>query len=861
MVGWIGRTMSGWFSSVGVSEARSNREVATRLDMEATGLFNPSLYPTGDDGDYVLDLAVEISEQVGLPLTTGLLKAIADSIDPMIVSNAILPPEVNWENVDHEGEEGRQLRWYLERHKHFHAHQAINDRRFRQGLLQLYGSLLDDLPSIPFSEGSSGFGVQLGDVINSPKASIDLLIGNSFDGDLQDGKLFEDLRHQFELNICAASGIEYANRPSNPHRYRMPRDYSGDREGLYHSYLSFTPFKKLLETPLPFTIPTEARFEHTHIVGGTGQGKTQLMSHLILQDMGEILQGKKKSIVVIDSQGDWVRKLSSMAVFNPTNIVGLGDKLVMIDPRDVEYPTALNIFSINEDRLRQYGPVERERVFNGAVELYEHFFKGLLGAELTAKQGVAFTYMARMMLELPNATIFTLRDLMDNPHAFKDHISSLSGSTRMFFERELLSKAYNQTRRQISQRIWGMLSTPAFERMFGQSENKVDLFDLMNSGKIILINTSKALLKEEGSAIFGKFFLAAIAQAIGERAVLDEGERTETIIYLDEAHEYADQSLEVLLNQGRKYKAGIIFAHQYLDQLESRTKQALLANASIKIAGGLSSKDNLALAREMGTTPEFLSSLRKEDWSKTEFGLWIKHQIPEALKLNIPFGLLESAKLLDSFGAQLLLDQNRQLYCVPAQPASLPSPEAIPISDIEIVSDPVRDTESTPLTDLEGRGGTQHREIQQMIKNIGHDLGFGVNIEAACQNGDGAIDVLLSGERTTIAVEVSITTSPEHELENLKKCLAEQVDQVLCVSPDDQHRMEIQNLCIERLPQAHLSRLKFLNPQNIAEYLTQFDERESTLIRGYEVVTRTVQSDPRDMEYRKNRIRQVLENC
>ncbi len=29
-------------------------------------------------------------------------------------------------------------------------------------------------------------------------------------------------------------------------------------------------------------------------------------------------------------------------------------------------------------------------------------------------------------------------------------------------------------------------------------------------------------------------------------------------------------------------------------------------------------------------------------------------------------------------------------------------------------------------------------------------------------------------------------------------------------------------------------------------------------MRGYEVVTRIVQSDPRDVEYRKSRIRQVL---
>ena len=193
------------------------------------------------------------------------------------------------------------------------------------------------------------------------------------------------------------------------------------------------------------------------------------------------------------------------------------------------------------------------------------------------------------------------------------------------------------------------------------------------------------------------------------------------------------------------------------------------------------------------------------------------------------------------------------MYCVPAQISELRT--AKPADAAEEEPDVVSDTK--PAT--EGRGGRQHRDIQQMIKSIGHDLGFGVEIEAECRESEGAMDVLLLGENNTIAVEVSVTTSPHHELENLKKCLNETVDQVLCVSPDNTHRLNIQNLCIERLPQNQLRRVYFLSPQNVPDYLAQFDERETTLIRGYEVITRTAKSDPRDVEYRKSRIKQVLE--
>ncbi len=850
MVGWIGRTISQLTGSVGVTHATSSVVAAKTLEHQASTLFDPSNYTSTDIFEYSLEFAHQITLGFNLPQSNALLGAITDCIQQIVTSNAIMPPDITWDLVDHEGDEGYHLRKYLERHKRFHENFTVNDKRFKQGVVSIFEALFDDLPSLPIEgEGTAkGFGIQLGDLLPNQKMTLDQMVRVPFNNDLQDARLFEDLRYTLEGNICAVSGIDRRNMPSSSHRYKMPRDFQGSNQALADAYLVYTPFLRLLQTPLPFRVPAEARFEHTHIVGGTGHGKTQLMSHFILEDLVEIYQGKQKSMVVIDSQGDLIRKISSMLLFDPRAPNGMAEKLVIIDPNDVEFPTALNIFAINHDRLDEYGTAERERVFNGAVELYEHFFAGLLGAEMTQKQGVAFTYLARLMLEMPNATILTLRDLMDDPKPFKDEIAKLSGSTRMFFEREFLSNSYTQTRRQISRRLWGILAIPAFERMFSQTEHKVDLFDLLNSGKIILINTSKALLKKEGSAIFGKFFLAAISQAISERAVIPENERTDTIIYLDEAHEYADESLDILLNQGRKYKAGVVLAHQFMDQLNPMTRQTLLANASVKIVGGMSHKDNQSLAREMGTDTDFLSSLLKHQ-SSTEFGLWIKHVIPQALRLTVPFGVLESATRLDQNGEQAQLDFNRKLYGAQLQLA----PPEPPVSQEtpELPSEPIPAPQG-------GRGGTQHREIQEMIKGIGHDLGFGVSIEAKCETSDGAIDVLLRGEETTIAVEVSITTSPEHELENLKKCLKEPVDIILCVSPDNAHRVAIQNLVLEHLPQSQAQKIKYLRPNALAAYLEQFDERETTLIRGYEVVVKTAPSDPEDVAYREMRINQVL---
>src|SRR3954462_6297174 len=100
--------------------------------------------------------------------------------------------------------------------------------------------------------------------------------------------------------------------------------------------------------------------------------------------------------------------------------------------------------------------------------------------------------------------------------------------------------------------------------MFTHPRNRVDLFAAMNRGSLVLINTAKDLLKQDGCEILGRFFLAVIAQATQERAALPEERRRATFLYIDEAQDYFDEGMEQLLNQARKYRGGLILAHQNL---------------------------------------------------------------------------------------------------------------------------------------------------------------------------------------------------------------------------------------------------------------------------------------------------------
>ena len=106
--------------------------------------------------------------------------------------------------------------------------------------------------------------------------------------------------------------------------------------------------------------------------------------------------------------------------------------------------------------------------------------------------------------------------------------------------------------------------------MLSAPNNRLDMSDALNAGKIVLVNTAKDFLKGERSSFLGRYFIALTLQAALERAAMPEGKRRPAFLYIDEAAEYFDDNIDNLLTQARKYKLGVVFRHQYLDQLARR---------------------------------------------------------------------------------------------------------------------------------------------------------------------------------------------------------------------------------------------------------------------------------------------------
>lgn len=532
--------------------------------------------------------------------------------------------------------------------------------------------ILDASPMLDGKKGERGITVPTDklDMLRNLGGVIEGVMAPCLDDDIFRHDLLPRLRERLDRNVVSASGGN-PNDPKGFSRATKPpskSDIANKRE-LVGIYLGGTPMTLLFDGTLNFTIPTRTRFEHHHIVAGSGHGKTQTLQYLIANDLPAVESGEA-SIIVLDSQGDLIRTISQLKCFAPGE--PLHERICIIDPSDVEYPVSLNLFDVGMERLKNYPMLERERLTNSILELYDFVLGSLLSAEMTQKQNVIFRYVTRLMLHIPDATIHTLRELMEpgSEKKFAPYIGTLTGTARQFFETEFSSREFNDTKKQVLRRLWGILENQTFERMFSHPRSKFDLFSEMNSGKVILINTAKDLLKETGTEIFGRFFIALIAQAAQERATLPEGKRLPTFVYIDEAADYFDRNIGLILSQARKQKIGMVLAHQYLGQLDPKLQEAFGANTAIKFAGGVSNKDARALAPMLGCTPEFIESQPKGSFAASVRGL-----TTTALPLRFEFGTMEDLPRMSKAERHALQEEMRRRYALHYCEASQPAPK------------------------------------------------------------------------------------------------------------------------------------------------------------------------------------------
>jgi ribosomal protein L7/L12 len=137
---------------------------------------------------------------------------------------------------------------------------------------------------------------------------------------------------------------------------------------------------------------------------------------------------------------------------------------------------------------------------------------------------------------------------------------------------------------------------PRLRRIFGQRHSTIDLRDIMDSGKILLVNLAKGLISEANARFLGMVLMARLQAAAMSRLSDPASDRRWFSVYVDEFQSLATQNFSLLLSEARKFGVGLILANQYVEQVDERIMRALLGNVGTLISFRVGRQDARALS-------------------------------------------------------------------------------------------------------------------------------------------------------------------------------------------------------------------------------------------------------------------------
>ena len=333
----------------------------------------------------------------------------------------------------------------------------------------------------------------------------------------------------------------------------------------------------------PFGIRRRDRLAHIHILGRTGMGKSTLLETLMLADL-RVGNG----FALLDPHGDLAARILDQA-----RELRAAD-LVEFDP--AERPVGYN-------PLRAADPARRYLVAAGLISAFRKVWADFWGPRMEHILRQALLTLA----EFPRATLLDLPRLLTDAKFRSLVVARVSDEqVRAFWgaEFERYAKQFrNEAVAPILNKAGAFLASPLIRAVLGARDNGLDLRKIMDEGKVVVATLAKGRLGEDASSLLGALLVSGFEAAALSRQDLPEGQRRDFYLYIDEVQNVATLSLAGLLQEARKYRLGLVMAHQYLDQLEERLQRAILGSVGTLIAFRVGVRDAKVLVDEF--FPEF----------------------------------------------------------------------------------------------------------------------------------------------------------------------------------------------------------------------------------------------------------------
>lgn len=345
-----------------------------------------------------------------------------------------------------------------------------------------------------------------------------------------------------------------------------------------------------------FGIRQNDRFYHMYVIGKTGTGKSHLLQTMAMQDIEN-----GRGLAVFDPHGDMV---SSLAKHTTTR---RRPEVVYLNATSDAECWTFNPFATCRRTTahswppsslkysRRSGPMTGARGSNTSSGM-------LCSLSWKEKEGSSLGDVPHLLTDRTFRSEMT-RDLANEQVKifWQEEFANYSPAFRAVVTAPLQNK------------IGALLTDPLLNRIFTGTENPIDIRAIMDGGRILLVNLDKGQVGEGPSSILGAFLVSHIALAGLRRSAQHPKERRDFVAYLDEFQTFATQSTITMLSELRKYRVGLVLAHQHLAQLDTAVRDAVFGNVGTLVSFRVGSADAAFLARAMSPTflPDDLTSLPK----------------------------------------------------------------------------------------------------------------------------------------------------------------------------------------------------------------------------------------------------------
>ncbi|MBI4185619.1 type IV secretion system DNA-binding domain-containing protein [Candidatus Berkelbacteria bacterium] len=347
-----------------------------------------------------------------------------------------------------------------------------------------------------------------------------------------------------------------------------------DDDTTFFGTTDFRNFKEL------FGIRKKDRRLHMYTIGKTGTGKSTLLQNMIIDDIQ-----KGRGVGVVDPHGQLVADILERIPAHRINDV------VYFNPADREFPIGFNILENVEPDLRNV-------VASGVVGIFKKLFAESWGPRLE--------YILRnailALLYYPETTMLGVnRLLVDDEYRSRIVRKVTDPIVRDFFLEEY-DKYDPKFRREaissIQNKIGQFLSSTTIRNIIGQPKSAFDMRSAMDEGKILLMDLSIGKIGEDNAAMLGSMMITKIQLAAMSRANVQEEDRPDFYLYVDEFQNFATESFAVILSEARKYHLNLVLTNQYISQMPEEVAHAVFGNVGTIISFRVGAQDASGLVRE-----------------------------------------------------------------------------------------------------------------------------------------------------------------------------------------------------------------------------------------------------------------------